>query len=174
MRGSGREQLGDRTGHVPPCPCAREGRKHSRRRERPCVVAVSALISASHSTDTHVTLATLVRVLSAHLYAVPVLNVSSLVLRIVDRAGLSSFPAGFVGLTLTGIEYKFDALAWMQQDDCAGIPTIIALELHGRAVVRVIGEVEEDLILRCPRHGRWVCVSEQMGCRRARGAASRR
>ena len=84
------------------------------------------------------------------------------------------FPASFVGLTLTGIEYKCDALAWMQQDDCAGIPTIIALELHGRAVVRVIGEVEEDLILRCPRHGRWVCVSEQMGCRRARGAASRR
>ena len=53
----------------------------------------------------------------------------------------------------TCIEHKCDALARMEEDDCARVTTIVSLELDSRAIVRVVGEVEEDLILRRARHG---------------------
>ena len=55
----------------------------------------------------------------------------------------------------TCIEHKCDALARMEEDDCARVTTIVSLELDSRAIVRVVGEVEEDLILCCAGHGRW-------------------
>lgn len=56
---------------------------------------------------------------------------------------------------LTCIKYKCHALAWVEEDDCGCIPAVVPLELDGRTVVRVVGEVEEDLILGCAGHGRW-------------------
>lgn len=54
---------------------------------------------------------------------------------------------------LTCIEYKSHTLARVEEDDGTGTPTVVPLELHSRAVVCVVGEVEEDLILCCAGHG---------------------
>ena len=65
---------------------------------------------------------------------------------------------------LTGIKYKRHALAWVQEDDRACIATIIPLELYRRTIVRVVGKVEEDLILCRARHNESMWVSEQTRC----------
>ena len=87
-------------------------------------------------------LATLDRVLSAYLYTEPATAVSSLSL--VSCTWMNR---------PTSIKHKRHTLARVQEDDCAGIPTVVPLELHGRAVVGVVGEVEEDLVLRRAGHG---------------------
>lgn len=66
--------------------------------------------------------------------------------------------------TLTGIKYKCHAFAWVQEDDRACIATIIPLELHRCTVVRIVGKVEEDLVLCRARHGESMWVSEEMAC----------
>ena len=94
---------------------------------------------------THVTFATLVRVLKAYLYTEPA-----------DRYGVSMHPTVLAEdqdrASPTCIEYKGHALAGVKENDRPRIAAVVSLELNSCAVVRVVGKVEEDLIVSCCRH----------------------
>ena len=72
----------------------------------------------------------------------------------------------------TCIKYKRNAFAGMEEYNRSGGTPVIPLKLHRRAIVRVVGEVEEDFVLCCARH-----VVDRIGGTQARsyaGTAGRR
>ena len=113
----------------------------------------------SSSSRTHVTFATFERVFSAYLYTMPTRTKQR---QCALKAPLPRHRRICGQAQRTCIEHKRDALPRMEEDDRARIAAIVALKLDGRAIVRVVCEVKEDLVLRRARHagsgveGAWV------------------